>query len=214
MHIDILSAIWAWPESIRKIKQLHITQSMILYLIAYHFDMDCFTTCFLRSQTKLGDYHRHMQGYFFQKILLKFPHYIGIKYLSVSSSVTRHNTSNKPTDSNSHRRPCKKVHLLLIIVFFSTCTCGMWEPFTRVIDGLCLWLILLLCIVEFGTAMSAKRVDTDLYKNEAPTVDILEDGREENFRLDINSWTLNKHNQKKKQKQQQQVRHICFCSMK
>ena len=63
--------------------------------------------------------------------------------------------------------------------------------------------------------MSAKRVDTDLYKNEAPTVDILEDGREENFRLDINSWTLNKHNQKNKQKQQQQVLlHILYCSRK
>ena len=63
--------------------------------------------------------------------------------------------------------------------------------------------------------MSAKRVDTDLYKNEAPTVDILEDGREENFRLDINSWTLNKHNQQNKQKQQQQVLlHILYCSRK
>lgn len=52
--------------------------------------------------------------------------------------------------------------------------------------------------------MSSKKVDKDLYKNEAPTVDIMEDGREENFRLDINSWTLNKHQQKQKQQQQQQ----------
>lgn len=48
----------------------------------------------------------------------------------------------------------------------------------------------------YGTLQNAKRVDEELYRKEAPTVDISEDRREENFRLDINGWTLNKHGQK------------------
>ncbi|XP_067950971.1 uncharacterized protein [Watersipora subatra] len=47
----------------------------------------------------------------------------------------------------------------------------------------------------YATLQNPKKVDQDLYKNEAPTVDIDEDRREEDFRMDINSWTLNKHGQ-------------------
>jgi len=45
-----------------------------------------------------------------------------------------------------------------------------------------------------ATLTNPKKVDEDLYKREeiAPVVDIAEDKREEGFRLDINSWTLNK----------------------
>lgn len=60
-------------------------------------------------------------------------------------------------------------------------------------------------LVEFGTSMSAKKVDPELYKSSAPTVDIIEDNREENFRLDINSWTLNKHKQQNRQQNKQSV---------
>ena len=48
-------------KSIRKIKQLHITQSMTLYLISCQFDTDCFATSSVRSRTGLGDNHCHMQ---------------------------------------------------------------------------------------------------------------------------------------------------------
>ncbi|XP_067951372.1 uncharacterized protein [Watersipora subatra] len=45
------------------------------------------------------------------------------------------------------------------------------------------------------TLQNLKRVNQDLYENEAPTVDIDDDRREKDFRIDIDSWTLNKHEQ-------------------
>ena len=56
-------------------------------------------------------------------------------------------------------------------------------------------LFITIYIDAYNTLQNAKKVDEDLYRKEAPTVDISEDRREENFRLDINSWTLNKHGQ-------------------
>ena len=45
----------------------------------------------------------------------------------------------------------------------------------------------------YSTLNNTKRVDEELYKQEAPAVDIREDQREENFRLDINKWDINRH---------------------